>query len=268
MRRTLLKLSALAVGLWLLFALVTVTVLSPATRLLSFGLMTGALFIVTLYEMNKKDRDWKKAILLVLGTWLICGVTLLAANRLLPHEEPGGPLTAASDLAPATACSGIKIADDNLLMIVGQSGVVGKGRGPFTPFFVGTCPALSISRNPQGLLVNAFGYDSDNNVVYRIHDNVFDQVMGGFLVEHRPNPSTLVIGDDHGPRVLEIRYLNKTTVTISGTFHCGDSAPINVSANGVAAGIESLDHKQCLALEGGIPRGLRFSKTPGETQTR
>jgi hypothetical protein len=202
---------------------------------LTFGLVSGALIVVAIYEMNKRDLAWKQAVLLLCGTWLVCGVTLYAARGIRPKEEPKGPLMAANDATPATLCKETK-SPGGLLMIVGRSGVIGQGKGPFTPFRVGSCPALSITRTAQGLMVNAFGYDSDNNVVYRIRDNVFGQVVGGFLTEHRPDRSTLVIGDDHGPEVLEIRYLNRNAVRISGTFRCGDSAPVHVSANGVFAG--------------------------------
>ena len=257
-------LAAIAIGIWLIFAVLVVTLLSPATRLLTFGLMTGALFVVAIYEMNKKDRNWKQAVILLSAAWLVCGITLYAARTIVPKEEPKGPLIAANDMTPATACSGTRMPANGFLMVVGRSGVIGTGRGPFTPLRVGSCPALSIVRTAQGLVVNAFGYDSDNNVVYRIKDNVFDQVVGGFLTEHRPDRFTLVIGDDHGPKALEVRYLNKNMVEISGTFRCGDSAPLRVSANGVFVGRTDAEQKRCVILDGGASGGLEFRGPPAD----
>ena len=256
-RNRLLVLATIAIGIWLAFAALAVMSLSPATRLLTFALVTGALVVVAIYEMNKRDRDWKRAVLLLAVTWLVCGVTLYAARVIRPKEELKGPLIAADDAAPASICRGTKRASDDLLMIVGQSGVIGQGKGPFTPFRAGSCPALSVSRTARGLVVNAFGYDSDNNVVYRIRDNVFDQVVGGFLTEHRPDPSTLVIGDDHGPTVLKLRYLNKNAVAISGTFRCGDSKPVRVTADGTFVGRVSAEQHRCVTLDA-MPRGLQF----------
>jgi hypothetical protein len=257
-RTRLLGLAAIAIGIWLVFAVLAVTALSPATRLLTFGLVTGALIVVGIYEMNKKDRNWKQAVLLLTATWLVCGATLYAVRTIRPREEPKGPLVAANDVTPALPCKEAKLLGDELLMIVGHSAVIGRGKGPFTPFRVGSCPALSITRTAQGLMVNAFGYDSDNNVVYRIRDNVFDQVVGGFLTEHRPDRSSLVIGDDHGPRVLEIRYLNRNAVRISGTFRCGDSLPVHVSADGAFAGRIGMEQNRCVALHES-PSGLEFT---------
>ena len=256
-RNRLLGLAVIAIGIWLVFAALAVAVLSPATRLLTFALVTGALIVVAVYEMNKKDRDWKRAVLLLTVTWLVCGVTLYAARAFWPREEPKGPLIAANDVTPITACSGATVPPGGLLMIVGHDGVIGQGRGPFTPFRAGSCPALSLTRTARGLMVNAFGYDSDNNVVYRIRENVFDQVVGGFLTQHRPDPSTLVIGDDHGPMVFKVRYLNKTTVAISGTFRCGDSAPVRVMADGLFVGRARVEQHRCVILDA-APRGLQF----------
>jgi hypothetical protein len=37
-------------------------------------------------------------------------------------------------------------------------------------------PALSITRTASGLMVNAFGFDSDDNVIYRIKNNEFEHL--------------------------------------------------------------------------------------------
>ena len=256
-----------AVGIWLVFAILAVTVLSPALRLLTFALTTGALVIAAIYEINKKDIDWKQVILLMSVVWMACGVTVYAAQLIAPKEEPKGPLLAGNDPTPPTACHGTSIPRGGLLMILGQSGVIGQGRGPFTPFRVGSCPAISLTRTAGGLEVNAFGYDSDNNVVYRIRANVFNQIVGGFLTEHRPDRSTLVIGDDHGPRVMEIRYLNKDAVEISGTFRCGDSLPVQVSRSGISVGKAKSRNNRCITLDNDTSRGFTFSG-PDEAQNR
>lgn len=261
-RNRLFMLASLAAGTWLIFAVLAVTVLSPATRLLTAALLTGALLVVGLYEVNKRDRNWKQAILFLFMTWLVCDVTLYATRVIAPKEAPKGALVAAIEASPATACNGAKMPSGSLLMIMGRSGAIGQGAGPFTPFRVSSCPALSVTRTAQGLMVNAFGYDSDNNVVYRIRDNVFDQVVGGFLTEHRPDRSTLVIGDDHGPQVLEIRYLNRNAVQILGTFRCGDSKPVHIAADGIFVGTTRPDHNRCITLDDGVSQGLVFSAPP------
>jgi hypothetical protein len=135
MTRTRLRgLAAIAIGIWLVFAVLAVTSLSPATRLLTFGLVTGALIVVGIHEMNKKDRNWKQAVLLLTAIWLVCGGTLYAVRTIRPKEEPKGTLVAANDVTPALPCKETKLPDNGLLMIVGRSAVIGQGKAPFTPF--------------------------------------------------------------------------------------------------------------------------------------
>jgi hypothetical protein len=220
--------------------------------------VTGALLVAGLYEMNKKDRAWKQSVLLLTATWLISGVTLYAARLVAPEKEFIGPLMAGNSAKPASSCAGVKISNSDLLMIVGRNGVIGRGSGPFMPFRVGSCPALAITRTARGLVVNGFGYDSDNNVVYRIRDNVFDQIVGGFLTQHRPDPSRLTIRDGRRVQTLDIRYLNKNAVKIEGTFRCGDSAPVTVADDGVYVGQTKVGRNFCLRLDG-KSEGLTFS---------
>jgi hypothetical protein len=259
-RNRLLVLAGSSACAWLTFAILAITTLSPATRLLSFALVTGALLVAGLYEMNKKDRAWKQSVLLLTATWLVCGVTLYAAIWIAPKKEFTGPLLAGHSAAPPTACAGRKLASGDLLMIVGRNGVIGHGSGPFMPFRVGSCPALTVTRTTSGLMVNGFGYDSDNNVVYRIRDNVFDQIVGGFLSAHRPDPSRLIIGDDHGARTVDIRYLNENAVEIEGTFRCGDSLPITVLAGGVYITRAKIAQNRCVIL-GDESEGLTFAES-------
>lgn len=258
-RTRLLTMAAIAIAAWTCLAVLAVTVLDPATRLLSFALVTGALGVTGIYEMNKKDRAWKQAVLLLAAARLLCSATLYAARLIAPKEEPTGPLVAGNAATPVTACAGTKIAANDLLMIVGTSGVIGRGKGPFVPFKAGSCPALSITRTSRGLTVNGFGYDSDNNVVYQIHQNVFDQIVGGYLTEHRPDPSRLTIGDDHGPTALDIHYLNKNAVRILGTFRCGDSAPVHVTEKGVFIGRAAKAEQGSCVVVSGATAGLTFS---------
>lgn len=255
----LLTIGAIAAATWACLAILAVTVLTPATRLLSFALVTAALFVTAAYEMNKRDRAWKQAVLLLAAAWLVLNATLYAARLVAPKLEPKGPLLAADDPTPVTACAGVKLSGDALLMVVGKSGVIGRGKGPFTPFKAGSCPALAITHTAHGLMVTGFGYDSDNNVVYRIRENIFAEIVGGYLTGHRPDPSRLVVGDDHGPTVLAIRYLNRNAVQILGTFRCGDSAPVHVTESGVFAGrTAKAAPNRCVTLHGATA-GLTFS---------
>jgi hypothetical protein len=168
---------------WLIFATPVSLTMPLSWRLLAFSILTGALVIAAIYELNKKDAGRLSLIGSFASIWLAGGVTLYLANRFAPPEkEITGALIAGTAKTPSTACDTANpvLARGELLMVFGMDGVIGRGNGPFVPVRIGTCPALRITRTPAGLMVNAFGFDSDDNVVYRIRDNQFEQVIGGF----------------------------------------------------------------------------------------
>jgi hypothetical protein len=245
---------------WLLFAATALMVMSQAIRILTLCMLTGALLIAIAYELTRKGAG-ERLIPLSALVWAICAATLYAADRFAPPERtPDGALVADNRTAPLTGCdSRAALPKDHLLMIFGGDGVIGRGNGPFTPVRVGTCPALSFTRTASGLTVDGFGFDSDGNVVYRIQKNRFEQILGGFLKGHRPDRSTLRISDDRDIEALRIRYLNKNTVQVWGTFRCGDTRPVRVADGLVSIGSVPTRKKQCATLEPKAPYGIEYS---------
>jgi hypothetical protein len=143
-------------------------------------------------------------------------------------------------------------------MIFGRDAVIGRGGGPFTPLQIGSCPALTFRRQGGGLTVDAFGYDSDGNLVYRIKRNAFAMILAGWLKAARPDKSTLAVVDDEGQETLAIRYLNTNTVTVRGTFRCGDTPPVRIGDNGIAIGKTPVTRTICARLETGQDAAIRY----------
>jgi hypothetical protein len=219
--------------------------------------------MVVLYEFYARDKPESWSATAVLTIAALC----FAAYYLLQYLDPPpiegrGPLTAANEKTPANGCEGQSglLSGNHLLMIFGSDGIVGRGDGPFTPISAGTCPALSIARKDGGLVVDSFGYDSDNNVVYRIRQNLFEQVLRGFLRERRPDRSSLQIVDERGNETLAIRYLNKTTVKISGTFRCGDTRPVAVGISAIRIGGKAVGGHTCRVIAAGT--GIVYADRP------
>jgi hypothetical protein len=245
---------------WLVFAVPVSLAMPPTWRLLAFAILTGAVLIAVVYELNKKDAGRFSLIGSFAMIWLSGAATLYLANRFAPQrEEIGGALISGTAKTPVTACDSNKPRAHDLLMIFGGDGVIGRGNGPFVPVRIGTCPALRITRTPAGVMVNAFGFDSDDNVVYRIQDNKFEQVIGGFLQGHRPDRSTLVVSDDRGVEALSIHFLNATTVQVRGTFRCGNTKPVRITDDSVLIGGIPVKKKQCAIIDAGSSYGLEYS---------
>src|SRR5665213_4074946 len=176
--------------------------------------------ILAAYELTIREvpQGWVlAAVLFIQGS--IGGGTLVWLHFQPP--EPTGPLIAANDPSPPPGCDPAPGPHD-LLMAFGTDRVIGKGPGPFTPLLVDDCVVLSLVRKKDGLMLRAFGYDFNNDIAFRVMDNVYEPSMPLQLRDFRPDPSTYLLLDRFGKEVLYVRYLNRGAVRIRGRFLCGE----------------------------------------------
>ena len=251
----------LAVCIWLASAALVFVGLTEIMRIVAIAIMTGAVLFAGVYEWIQKDKDWPATIGLLILTWTASATTLYFASRLIPAPVPiRGPLAAANDKVPKMYCPMRGVEKPDLVMLFGNDAVIGHGQGPFTPVQIGSCSALHISQTPAGLLIDAFSYDSGNNLVFRIERNVFEglDLFSGFLKEERPDRSTLLITDEHNQVVFGVRYLHKNIVRVWGTFECGGTRPLEVTNDSVFIGRARLLGNQCVSIKTGTAYGLLF----------
>jgi len=230
-------------------------------RIVAIAIMTGAVLFAGVYEWIQKDKDWRATIGLLILTWTFSAATLYFANRLIPVPAPlRGPLVAADDKVPKMYCSMRGVEKRDLVMLFGNDAVIGHGQGPFTPAQIGSCSALRINQTSTGLLIDAFSYDSSNNLIFRIERNVFEglDLFAGFLKEERPDRSTLLITDERNQVVFGVRYLHRNIVRVWGTFKCGDTRPVDITENAVVIDRIPLDRHQCISVKAGDAYGLLF----------
>ena len=235
--------------------------LTDAMRIAVIAIITGAAIVAGVYEWIQKDKLWKGTISLFLVTWTASAAVLYFANRFVPPPVPlRGPLVAADDKISKMYCSMRDAGKTDLVMLFGDDAVIGHGQGPFTPIQVGSCSALRISQTSAGLFVDAFSYDSGNNLIFRIEQNVFEglDLFAGFLKEERPDRSTLLITDERNQVVFGVRYLHRNTVRVWGTFKCGDTRPVDVTEDAIVIDRIPLDRHQCISVKAGDAYGLLF----------
>jgi hypothetical protein len=238
---------------------------APGTRVLTLLALASVLSMAVLYELYARDKPETWSAISVLTIGMFCLLTYYLLQYFDPPQIEGhGPLIAANEKTPSNGCAeqGMHLPADHLLMIFGRDGVAGRGAGPFTPISAGSCPVLTFRRRGGGLVVDSFGYDSDNNVVYRIRQNDFEQVLRGFLKERRPDKSSLQIVDESGHETLAIRYVNKNTVKVSGTFRCGDTHPVIVEASLVRIGKTPAGGHSCRSVDAGTVSAITYGDRP------
>lgn len=249
-----------ALFIWLGVAVLAFAGLSEIMRIVAIAVMTGAALFAGIYEWMQKDKDWRATIGFLFVTWIASSAVLYFANRLVPAPVLlRGPLIAANDKIPKMVCPMRDVESTDLTMLFGNDAVIGHGQGPFTPVQIGSCSALRISQTPAGLLIDAFSYDSSNNLIFRIEKNVFEglDLFAGFLKEERPDRSTLLITDEHNQVVFGVRYLHKNIVRTWGTFMCGGTHPVAITDAAVRIDRAPLA-AQCASVKAGMPYGLLF----------
>jgi hypothetical protein len=225
----------------------------PLTLLTIASVFSAAVF----YELASWEAPRKWTAISLTAIWATIAIAFFILNALAPpNPHWTGPLIAANEPTPQTACGPKR---NSFLILFGPQTVMAQGDGPFTAIQVGTCPALSLQRTASGLTVDAFGYDSDGNVVYRIVRNSFSMVLRGFLKAARPDKSTLRIADELDRESLMVRYLNRDTALVRGTFRCGDAPPVTIGDTRIVIGKTWITQKSCHTLAAGP---LRYAATP------
>jgi hypothetical protein len=236
-------------GLWISWRLITLLTIASA--------FSGALF----YELASRDASRQWTLIGLSAIWVSTGLTWLILNHAYPlNPHWSGALIAADDPMPQTPCGPAPL--DGLLMRFGPDAVIARGDGPFTPVRIGTCPALTVTRTPNGLMLDAFGYDSDGNVVYRIAGNRFEMIIRGFLKLERPDKSTLRIVDDIQRETLSVRYVSRNAVSVRGTFRCGDAPPVAIGDARIVIGQSRSTRASCHTLDAAHPTPIHYPATP------
>ncbi len=207
---------------------------SPAVRMPVVLAVATVFGLLVVYELYIRDvpQGWVLAALLAIlaaslggyGIWL----------HLQP-PTPTGPLQPANDPPPGNNCPD-KPGPRDLLVAFGTDRVVAQGDGPVTPITVADCPALSLKRGKSGLMVNASFYDWNNDIAFRIEDNVYEPFAPLQLYSWRPDPSTLIVLDRFEKEVLYVRYLNPHAVRIRGRFLCGEAPQAVIQDNQILVG--------------------------------
>jgi hypothetical protein len=182
--------------------------------------MVTVFSILAAYELTIREvsQGWVLACVLFIQGSL--GGGYLVWLHFQP-PAPTGPLIAANDPSPPLGCKEVPGPHD-LLMAFGSDRVIGKGPGPFSPLMVDDCVVLSLGRKGNGLMLRAFGYDFNNDIAFRVMDNVYEPSMPLQLRALRPDRSTFVLLDRFDKEVLYVRYLNPHAVRIRGRFLCGE----------------------------------------------
>jgi hypothetical protein len=175
-------------------------------------------------------RKERFARIIILSLSVVASVILFVGieriiNHLKPEDMYSGLLTSGNDPAKDTgSCESMK------------RGITASGTVPFIVFaggltvFVTEFPQhiiairgrtlLSIDRNSNGnILVYAEFLDVNRRVIGIIKDNKFILNQNNVFYKERPDEHSLIVYDQHNDKVIDVKYNNKTELTVVGSLY-------------------------------------------------
>jgi hypothetical protein len=173
----------------------------------------------------------------------------------------------AGEPSPSLSCRE-KPGPDDLVMAFGTNRIIGRGRGPFSPIQATDCPTVKLIMRDGGLIVEAFGTDSNNDIAYGVRDNRLVKSYVPALHARRPDRSSFVLLDRFDQEVIYVRYLNRNAVRIRGRFLCGANPQVVIHdaytlvggfrmAGGMIGQRKTRGHV-CASMKSGDPYGIHI----------
>jgi hypothetical protein len=164
------------------------------------------------------DSNWKVPLRAVCtcGLIIMCFFSVYQAiqgERKRELEKLDGPLTPANDLRPSSGCA----SDRQDLIILGRLEAASM-EYPATVMKISDRSILTLNKGPYGLLVNLEVWDDDGKIIVDIQGNIFRINHFNYYEKKRPDLHTLIVYDQRKEMVLNVRYMNPSTIKITGKF--------------------------------------------------
>jgi hypothetical protein len=170
-----------------------------------------------------------------------------------------GYLVPADELTPDTSLACPSSQSPDAVKVFFDGAVSAVSKFPHVIFSAEGEPRLVINRQPDGSIgLDAEVVSSDGRVIAEIRNNEFIVNPNNYLQKERNNRSTLTVRDQYGKTVLDVKYLNRSSIVILSFIvyvKTGDVAELSPS---VAPGM-------CFGNGDSNGKGdFDFNRNPGE----
>ena len=124
-------------------------------------------------------------------------------------------------------------------------------------FAIGKCKVLTVTKGNDGLSIAADLFDSDGKLIANLRNNTFHALSGTRAsVERDHDLSKIIIKDGFGKEILNVHYMNKSTVRVRGVFGCPGYRLIPVKDNEPIPGFKTT--AGCVNLMASVKIGNAF----------
>lgn len=201
------------------------SMVTPETRGVAILGFTTVISIILGHELTVRNLPLNVVLSIVMAMPVVTGSGYILWKHLFVPPQPRGPMIPAGEPSPVLVCSQ-KPGPDDLVMAFGTNRVIGRGRGPFSPIQATDCATIKLIQRDGGLVVEAYGVDANNDIVYGVRDNRLEKSYVPALHARRPDRSSFVLLDRFDQEVIYVRYLNRNAVRIRGRFLCGTNPQV------------------------------------------
>lgn len=171
----------------------------------------------------------------------VAAPTVSVSKELPPipfsDDEVHGWLQPANFPTPPNGCDGY-IGTDAIKILIGNNGIALDGYGKTIALKIGRCEALSIERSEKGVFIDAELNDGSGLSPVHIRKNeIFAQNGDTYSARQTRDLSSITVKDKLERIILDAKFLNSTTLQISGMFGCPGGKSIQVRAGQPIAGV-------------------------------
>jgi hypothetical protein len=155
-------------------------------------------------------------------------------NEIIEKEVQGvtqlkGRLTPASDPTPPNMCAAP--AKGEVIIFIGSNGNTAKvHKFPHVVLFLRSLgPVLSVDREKdESIDIIMDVRSTDGKIIARLNRDGFVVNQNNYLEMKRPDEHSLIVVDQYGTEVLNVRYLNRQAIKLTGVVNYPGRGPINL----------------------------------------
>ena len=163
------------------------------------------------------------------------GVSESTVGEMIALAKPSGLLKPSNEPIPEIIANDGTLADGELAILLGPF-AISTPQSSFTVLRLYGKDVVRIDRNKNAIAVSADIWSEDGKIMASIETNRFRINPNRIAYFDTPDPHTLIVTDERKTQVLFIRYLNPTTVKITGVFRSSGEHPVIIDENEMTFG--------------------------------